>query len=644
MGKLAQGSWLIGLALLAVLGQGGTLPDERSPCAGEYAPGVVLVGLYDEPGRGRGPVRTAQPTPGWPYAERVIAPIPGIEVATLRVPAGQECATLEMLRRDPRVAFAELDHAIHSTETRFLGETGFLTPNDPGWASQWGPARIGAPVAWRFATGTPDVVVAVLDSGTQLDHEDLLGNLWTNPGETPDNGVDDDGNGKTDDFWGWHFYHKKDGLTFVPSEDTRVADDLGHGTHVAGIAGAEMNNGVGIAGVAGGSRLMTVKVLDQYGDGWYSDLARGIVYAVDNGARIINLSVGGEAPSETLQQAVDYAHAHGVLVVAASGNDGEAVLYPAACEHVLAVAATDQDDGRADFSNHGPRVDAAAPGVGIYSTWYRGNYFTKSGTSMAAPHVSGLAALIWSARPDLAVEQVTRVITATAADVNHGAFPGWDEYLGWGRVEAGQALSATVHAGSLHMAVSRSPLPVGERAVITATPPRTAGTAGALTFTASGASVSPAVVTWADGAVTTTLVAGPSAGEAIVTGTAGALTGTLYVRLLPGPAVSATLTPAAWEVSPGCPATVTLKASDGFGNPPLDGTAIRWSASGGSVAPARSSFHRGVGRATFVAAPGYGAAVITASLEADLVTAVRVNVSPSDRRTYLPMIWHARLQ
>ena len=428
MGKGRHRFWLVGLALLATAllsppsGAG-------SKCPGTYAPGIVLVGTQDE---------------GWLNHRNATTTIPGVDIAVLRVPVGQECAALETLRRDPRVAFAELDYAVRAADV--------FTPNDPGWTNQWGPARIGAPTAWGVTTGTPEVIIAVLDSGTQLGHEDLAGNLWSNPGELPDNGIDDDDNGKVDDLWGWHFYHEWawDGerYDYLPREDNHVTDDLGHGTHVAGIAGAAIDNGVGIAGMAGGSRLMTVKVLDQYGNGWYSDLAQGIVYAVDNGAQIINLSLGGEPASQTLQEAVNYAQAHRVLVVAAAGNDGGAVLYPAACQHVLAVAATNEDDERASFSNHGPETDVAAPGTDIYSTWYRGNYFTDSGTSMAAPHVSGLAALIWSARPDMSVAQVTEIITSTTADVNGGTgtLPGWDEYLGWGRIEAGQALSATMSA------------------------------------------------------------------------------------------------------------------------------------------------------------------------------------------------------
>jgi subtilisin family serine protease len=364
-------------------------------------------------------------------------------VHALPVPVGQECTALEVLQQDPDVAFVELNYAVRAMET------GAFTPNDPGWANQWGPVKIEAPTAWDVTTGISDVVVAILDTGVQLDHGDLAENLWTNPGEIPGNDIDDDGNGKTDDVWGWRFFHKREGTDFVSGEDNIVADDDGHGTHVAGIVAARINNSLGVAGIAGGSRLMTVKVVDVDTGGWYSDLAQGIVYAVDNGARIINLSLGAPWPSETLQAAVDYAHARGVVLVAASGSNGGAVLYPGACEHVLAVAATDQSDDWVPLSNYGPEVDVAAPGAYIYSTGWAGasggcatGYCYKSGTSMATPHIAGLTALIWSARPDLASVQVMGVVTATAVDVNEHTLPGRDEYVGWGRIEASGSISA----------------------------------------------------------------------------------------------------------------------------------------------------------------------------------------------------------
>ncbi len=438
---------LIGLValLLASSAQRSSQAQVPPPCPGDYAPGIVLIGFRAEASR----MERRAVLNRWATA---VVDQPAIDAVAVHTPFGQECATATTLKQDPHVTFAELDYAVHATETSLLRKTWFLVPDDLYWPQQWGPAKINAPEAWAIATGASDVIVAVIDSGIRLTHEDLAANLWSNPGETPANQQDDDGNGKVDDVWGWHFYHdlvwNGEEYVYQPLENNQITDDNGHGTHVSGIIGARINNGIGIAGMAGTARLMTLKVLDEYGSGWYSDIARGIIYAVDNGAQVLNISAGGKPSSTVLQEAVNYAHAHGALVVAAAGNrdrqDGyDAVLYPAACEHVLAVAATDQNDTRPSFSNHGPQVDVAAPGVDIYSTWYRGNYFIQSGTSMAAPHVSGLAALIWSARPDLTATQATHVITASATDVNSGTLllPGWDEYLGWGRVDAGRAFS-----------------------------------------------------------------------------------------------------------------------------------------------------------------------------------------------------------
>ncbi len=362
----------------------------------------------------------------------IAANIPQLGLVTVAVPSAQVDTALASLEQDEAVVYAEPDARAWAMDA----------PNDPGWIEQWGLQKINAPLAWRATTGSPDVVVALVDSGVTVNHPDLANQLWVNPAEIPANGVDDDGNGKIDDVWGWHFYLGSDGQSYVPMEDGHVTDDYGHGTHVAGIVGAETNNGIGVAGVAGGSRLMTVKVIDEFGLTWYSLIVQGIVYAVDNGAQVINLSLGGATPSQALQDAVDYAWTHGVVVVAAAGNNGEAVLYPAACGHVLAVAATDVNDHAPSWSNDGPQVDVAAPGADIYSTWpWQDGYWTESGTSMAAPHVSGLASLVRSLQPAWTPAQVTQIITATARDVNVG---GWDPYTGWGRIDAGAALSQIV--------------------------------------------------------------------------------------------------------------------------------------------------------------------------------------------------------
>ena len=185
------------------------------------------------------------------------------------------------------------------------------------------------------------------------------------------------------------------------------------------------------------AQILPVKVLDEYGNGWYSDIAAGMIYAADNGAQIIDLSLGGEAESELLRSAVDYARSRGALVIAAAGNGNMPVLYPAAYVPVLAVAATDENDLRPAFSNFGPQVDLAASGTNIYSTWYRSNYFTKSGTSMAAPHVSGAAALLWSRYPALTADDIADVLIHSAADIDP---TGKDDYTGWGRLSAHRAI------------------------------------------------------------------------------------------------------------------------------------------------------------------------------------------------------------
>ncbi|MBC7262599.1 MAG: S8 family serine peptidase, partial [Chloroflexi bacterium] len=332
----------------------------------------------------------------------------------------------------PLIQYAEPNYQAHALEV----------PNDERWFDQWALPKIGAPQAWDMAH-CQGIIIAILDTGIHLEHPDLRNILWTNSGEIPGNGIDDDGNGKIDDVYGWHFYHNCSTGICQPYENPIIQDDNGHGTHVSGIAAAETNNGIGIAGVSWGARVMTVKVLDQHGDGWYYDIAAGIVYAVDNGARVINLSLGGKEPSFLLQDALRYAYNQGALIVAASGNDGGRVLYPAAYPEAVAVAATDANDQRCSFSNYGPEVDIAAPGEAILSTWLPPYYYYyKRGTSMATPHVSGAAALLWSWRPDLTNIRIEEQLETQADDVNASLYPGPDPYLGWGRLNIYRALAS----------------------------------------------------------------------------------------------------------------------------------------------------------------------------------------------------------
>ena len=396
-------------------------PRVSTDVTGPYRPGAILVSFHAGTDLRKANAILTE------HGFIVRSQIEQIGIVDLSIPAGKEQLAINILCSEPNVAFAEVDHLAHAAGW----------PNDPAIDSQWALPKIEAPAAWGIITATEASLIAFLDSGVDLDHPDLLTRIWSNPGEIPANGIDDDGNGKIDDLNGWHFYHFWAGGAYLPAEDAEVEDDYGHGTHTAGVAAAATDNGIGIAGLAWGATAMPVKVLDEYGTGWYSDVAAGIVYAVDNGARILNLSLGGSEPSVTLQLALDYAEANGALVIAAAGNSGGPVLYPAAYDSTLAVAATDTDDQPAGFSNFGPEVDLAAPGVDIYSTWYRARYLTRSGTSVAAAHVSGAAALVWSYRPELTAGQVREALQMGADRVGD-AFPNW--HTGWGRLNAKWAL------------------------------------------------------------------------------------------------------------------------------------------------------------------------------------------------------------
>jgi thermitase len=307
---------------------------------------------------------------------------------------------IRAFKSSPYVEYAEPNYIAYISET----------PNDPYWSSQWGMTRIEAPAAWDITTGSSSVTIAIVDTGVDLFHPDLSGKLVS-------------------------------GYDFV-NDDDNPQDDHGHGTHVAGIATARTNNGAGVAGLSWGAEIMPVKAMDDYGRGKNADIANGIIYAANNGADIINLSLSGPDPSSVLEEAVEYAHDLGGVVVAATGNDNATVSYPARYPEVIAVAATDSNDQRASFSNYGPEVDVAAPGVSIRSTyWWGGStYEWQSGTSQASPHVAGLAALIWSVNPGLSNTQVESIIKQTADDLGAA---GRDNYYGFGRINARRALEAT---------------------------------------------------------------------------------------------------------------------------------------------------------------------------------------------------------
>jgi len=331
------------------------------------------------------------------------------------------------------------------------GGFGIGTSNESSQAEdQWGLHAVGfTPMgagtsAWDVVDGREEnVVVAVIDSGLDLAHPDRPRFLWTNADEIPDNGVDDDGNGYADDIHGWNFV----------AESNAIDDDYGHGTFVTGIIAAHTDNGEGIAGIDPGARIMTLKASN--GDGVAHSLAiyRALRYAVDNGARVINISLGRRGLSRLEQIGINYADAMGCIVVVAAGNQSSDIdqFGPPGARRVMAVASLDIDGSRRSQSNQGVGVAIAAPGESIYSLTAQngkhdghmipilaGDYHRLNGTSFAAPFVTGTAALIWSQRPGLTNRQVTDMILAGAADIDD---PGWDPKTGMGRLDARAAVS-----------------------------------------------------------------------------------------------------------------------------------------------------------------------------------------------------------
>lgn len=326
---------------------------------------------------------------------------------------------IETLRANPWVEFAEPDWIVRKDVT---------TPNDPFFGLQWGLHNTGQTVngmvgvndadidmreAWDFNTGSASVIVAVIDTGTEWHHPDLDDNIWTNPGEVPDNGVDDDFNGYIDDVRGWDFF----------DEDNDPDDSDGHGTHTAGTVGAEGNNGQGVAGVVWDVQIMPLRFLGP-GGGSTSDAVAALEYAVENGAQISNNSWGGGPFSTSMRNAILAAAVEGHLFVSSAGNDGvdtDAIPhYPSGYDapNVLSIANMQNDDTLRPSSNFGlTTVDLGAPGTNIASTWPGGSYVYLSGTSMASPHVAGVAALLLSENPGWGHVQLKQRIMETVRPV-----------------------------------------------------------------------------------------------------------------------------------------------------------------------------------------------------------------------------------
>jgi len=352
--------------------------------------------------------------------------IPQINVFKIKIPESLSTEDiLYLMKQHQYVEYAEPDYVAYAT----------ATPNDnffqyqyalynsgqnigpPGSPQGLSSADIKATLGWEETKGTEDTVIAILDTGIDLLHPDIGNKI------------------------------ESSGRDFV-NNDFEAVDDDGHGTFVAGIAAAETDNNEGIAGVAWNCQLLPVKVLDEKGEGYYSWISQGIIWAVDQDVAVVNLSLGGPVESTTLLRALEYAYQNDVVVAAAAGNEGSSVLFPAAyTDYCLAVAATDYNDLRLNWSNTGPEIDVAAPGKRIVSTvptWYFGTgsipYGFGDGTSFSTCHVSGLAALIISIKPWMTAEDVMNVIKYSADDVNKNDNPGRDVFIGYGRINMEKSL------------------------------------------------------------------------------------------------------------------------------------------------------------------------------------------------------------
>lgn len=321
------------------------------------------------------------------------------DIYIVNLPQYSEEGAVVHLKNHPHIKFAELDHAVVPA----------LIPNDPVYVNEWHLSKIGASTAWDIAQGA-SITIAILDSGIDSSHPDLSANILT----------------------GWNFYNNNADTTDVTS----------HGTSVAGVAAAMTNNNIGVAGVAGQSKIMPLRIADSNGYGYYSMIAEGLIYAADRGVRVANVSYLNVQSSSSVQNAAQYMKNKGGLVVVSAGNTYNYENF-ATTNTMISVSATDKNDVKTNFSSYGNFVALSAPGDGIYTTHWGGNYWSVSGTSFSSPIVAGAIAQMMSANSRLSSTEIENLLFSTAIDL--GAV-GRDSYYGYGRVNAAAAVQAAQSA------------------------------------------------------------------------------------------------------------------------------------------------------------------------------------------------------
>ena len=425
-----------------------------------YAPGIVLVRLD----------ASARPTEGDVFARlglsaprQVIALRPGA-MRPARGPLSGWWAYRLDDGRDPaavadslarRGIVAQPNYLYRFLDTTWPTQSSWPTqsatqPNDPRWADQWALQKIRLDAVWERvrAQSRDSVIVGIIDSGVDYLHPDLAPRIWINAIEAAGlPGVDDDRNGYVDDIRGWDFTDAPElpGKGDYVVRDNDPMDESGHGTNVAGVVAAAIDNGIGVAGVAPTARIMVLRAGADlaFGGGFLEDddIAAATVYAVENGAKVINVSFGDVVSSPLMHDVVRYADAAGVVVAAAAGNENSpSLLYPAAYDETIAVGATTKDDARASFSSWGENLDLVAPGYDILATAIGGGYARASGTSFAAPHVAGACAIVLGLAPGMTPVEVRTLLRAGVVDLGP---PGWDAESGAGRLDLPTLLAAT---------------------------------------------------------------------------------------------------------------------------------------------------------------------------------------------------------